>query len=391
MQNDHEQATDEVIELCREFVGIPSESGQEGAMAARVQEEMQRLGFDRVWVDDLGNVIGLVRGTAGDGPVLLFDAHMDVVPATQPGSWRYPPFSATLEGGRIWGRGSSDMKGALAAMLIATARVDRSRIRGTIAISASVGEEMIEGVALAEVMRQIPPNFVIVGEPTGMRLGLAQKGRAGFCMRTGGIPAHTSRPQLGVNAVYRMLPLIERLRALPLADDPVLGQEIMEVIEIVSAPFPGNSIVPDGCRVRVDCRLVRSETAEQMLERLRDSLGLVDLPYPAELSFNPVVLHCYTGRDIHVPDYHPAWQQPENSAFAIAARRGLRSAGLPGEGWVVPYGTNASYSAGIAHVPTIICGPSTIDVAHGSNELIQVDELLHAVRGYQSIMQQVLA
>ena len=159
MTSAQEQA---LIEFTRELVRIPSVLGDERGdafyynIAARVREEMERLGFDQTTVDEAGNVVGIVEGRH-DGPTLLFDAHMDTVDVLPRDGWTYDPFGGDLQDNRIYGRGSSDMKGALAAMIHGVSGMDREATKGRAIISGSVGEELIEGAALRHVM-QISPS-----------------------------------------------------------------------------------------------------------------------------------------------------------------------------------------------------------------------------------------
>jgi acetylornithine deacetylase/succinyl-diaminopimelate desuccinylase-like protein len=183
---------------------------------------MEALGF-QVETDRLGNVLGTRQGPE-PGPTLLFDAHLDVVPVTDPAAWTHAPFGAELDQGRLWGRGSADTKGALAAMLIAGGAA--GDFRGTLLVSASVCEENMTAVALAEVLARHPADLVIVGEPTSLCLGTAQKGRAGLWLEAAGRSAHSSRPELGDNAIYKLLEAVARIRALPLPADPDLGSAV---------------------------------------------------------------------------------------------------------------------------------------------------------------------
>src|SRR5664279_4339849 len=190
-------ASHPVLELCQDFVRIPSLSGQEGPLAALVATRMRAMGF-QVETDRLGNVLGSRHGS-GPGPTLLFDSHLDVVPVTDPSAWTHAPFGAELAQGRLWGRGSADTKGSLAAMLIAGAVAED--FRGALLVSASVCEENMTALALAEVLDCHPADLVIVGEPTSLCLGTAQKGRAGLWLEAAGRSAHSSRPELGDNAI----------------------------------------------------------------------------------------------------------------------------------------------------------------------------------------------
>ena len=107
---------DEMIAFCQKLVQTPSLPGEEGDVAALIRAEMERLNYDEVWADEWGNVICLLRGQ-GEGRSLMFNGHMDHIDPGDPKVWPYPPYGGEIHDGRLWGRGASDMKGPLAAMI----------------------------------------------------------------------------------------------------------------------------------------------------------------------------------------------------------------------------------------------------------------------------------
>jgi putative selenium metabolism hydrolase len=377
---------EQVIAFTRELVQARSLAGQERDAALVCERWMKQLGYDEVSIDRYGSVIGVRRGNR-TGKTILYDGHLDVVPATSPEKWVHDPFGAEVSGGKIWGRGTSDMKGAVAAMACAGAYLPREMFNGTIIISASVGEEELEGPALAEVLKARPADVVIIGESSELKIGIGQKGRAGMYIETRGVPAHSSRPEEGVNAVYKMIEAIERIRKLPPPTDPVLTPGISELVEIVSSPYPGTSIVPDGCRVRIDRRLVRGETRESVLAGFRDALQGID---GVEVRYMQVRLPCYTGETIVSDDFHPAWVTPRESDLVKRVARALNSVDLPIDYFASRYCANGSASAGEMNIPTLIFGPSTPAVAHTIDEYIEIDELIRGTEAYAAIGVEVL-
>ena len=229
--------------LPKEMIRINSPSGEEADAARLIQQKMEALDYDEVQVDSAGNVIASRRGLR-EGPVILFDGHMDVVPVTNPKEWQCSPFSAEIMDGKIWGRGATDMKGPLAAAIIALGRIPADQFCGTLVVSASVGEEIHEGGAIAKVIEEVKPDFVIICEPSECSVITGQKGRAGIWVEVTGISAHSSSPQLGENAIYKSQPVIKRLREMNLPSGPVLGNGIMELIDAISSPYPSQSTVP---------------------------------------------------------------------------------------------------------------------------------------------------
>ncbi|HEY4691707.1 MAG TPA: YgeY family selenium metabolism-linked hydrolase [Anaerolineae bacterium] len=376
----------QVITLTRELVRARSLAGQEQEAAVICERWMKLLDYDEVWADKYGSVVGRRHG-GGPGRTIHFDGHIDTVPATSLERWMHDPFGGELSEGKIWGRGSSDMKGPVAAMICAGAFLPREQFSGTIAVSASVGEEELEGPALAAILKEHPADAVIIGESSELKIGIGQKGRAGVQIETRGIPAHSSRPEEGVNAVYKMIDVIQRMRAMPAPTDPVLTPGISELVEIVSSPYPGTSIVPDGCCIRLDRRLVRGETRESVLTMFEDALKGID---GIEVRYLRVTLPCYTGEEIVMDDFHPAWVTPRDSDLVRCVERALTSMGLPIDYFASRYCANGSASAGEMNIPTLIFGPSTPAVAHTVDEYIETDQLLRGTEAYMAIATEVL-
>jgi putative selenium metabolism hydrolase len=376
--------------LCREFVRIPSLSGQEGAMMQQVQTAMRALGYDQVWQDGYGNSVGVLRGTKpGSARRLLVDIHADTVEATSPKSWRRDPFGGELIDGKIYGRGSCDIKGGLASALVGFASQPRDAFCGEIWVAATVVEEMMEGAATRHVLEQAAddgglPDYCLVVEPTLLKAGLAQKGRAGVRMQTWGVPAHTSRAELGVNAVYKMLPAIQGVREMPLRSDPVLGGEIFELVEIISEPFPGNSIVPDGCRARFDCRLMVGETVDSLLERFQQAV-----PEGVDVDLWPVVVGLYTGVRLERGDFHVAWTISSEEQLPAALLQALTASGLPADTYTVPYCCNASAVTEMG-IPVVVFGPGDISQAHAVDEWVMADDLVQAAQVYAKLAEFLL-
>ncbi len=361
-----------VVELCREFVRIPSPSGGEGALAAAVAARMAGLGF-AVETDRYGSVLGTRRGSR-PGPTVLLDAHLDTVPVTRPEAWTQEPHGAAIHEGRLWGRGAADTKGSIAAMICAAASL--TDFPGTVRVSASVCEEDLTAAALSHVLDRHPADVVLVGEPTSLCLGVAQKGRAGLLVEAAGRSAHTSRPELGDNAVYKLIEAITRLRALPLPTDPELGRGVCELIEISSEPMPSRGMVPHLATARLALRLLPGETAESVLNRTTQALaGLEGLT----LRIPEVRQTCHTGAELIQPDCIPGWrcQHPE--------LRGRLLAALGTPAFAAPYTTNAS-AAAARGIPTFLLGPGAIEQAHIIDEWVALDQLTAAVTAYQTAL-----
>jgi putative selenium metabolism hydrolase len=376
-----------LIDFASSMVRQPSLSCQEEAVARLVREEMEALGYDQVTMDEYGSVLGVIEGGAG-GRTILLDAHTDTVDVTGGVAWERDPFSGEVVGGFLHGRGSADMKGALAAMVFGAASVNRAGLTGRIVVSASPMEEVLEGVALEGVMRAFPPDFVVIGEATDLGLARGGRGRAEIHLETTGVPTHSSAPHLGRNAVLDMLAVIDGIERIDLPDNELMGPAILALTEISSAPFPANSVIPSICRATYDRRLLPGETTDDVLGAIQG------LPEAARVQLSAVVgegeYTTFTGRTLRHGKFFPAWEYPEDDWFVGRALGGLRAAGLDPTIGAYRFCTNAAYSAGIAGVPTVGFGPAAETDAHMVDERLKLDDLEAAARGYRGIIEATL-
>jgi len=377
-----------LIDFTRALVRLPSVLGDEKNVADHVSREMRRLLFDHVEIDAAGNAVGLIRGL-GDGPTLLFDAHMDTVDVIPADAWTHDPFGGELVDNRIYGRGTSDMKGALAAILYAAASLERAALAGTVVVSASVGEESIEGAALRTVMDNHPPDFVVIGEASNLDLVRAGRGRAEYTVETTGQPSHASRPDRGVHAVHRMAAVVAEMEKIPMPKDPFVGPGVMCLTDIISIPYPAHSVVPSGCRTTYERRLIPGETREVVEAEMRAACaraGAADtLVRLAETDYRT-----YAGVTWKEPKWFAPWELDENHELVTKSLEGLRKAGLEPGATSYQFCTNGAHSAGFAGVPTVGFGPSTEEHAHIVDEYIEIDQLTAARAGYEAISRALL-
>jgi len=376
---------DQLIHFLQALIQIESLSGHEQPLVDRVATEMNSLGYDRVFTDANGSLIGIIEGVQ-PGPTLLLDAHCDTVGVAPGVSWQHDPFGAIIVDERMYGRGTSDMKGALAAMVYAAAAADKSQLTGRVAVSVTVLEEVMEGVALRTVMDDVQPDFVVIGEATNLNLNHGGRGRAEIHLEAIGRPAHSSTPHLGVNAVHLMLAAVQAIETMSLPSDPLLGEAIMALTDIISDPYPGYSVIPSRCRVTYDRRLLAGETMEGVVQAIQTLPGFehvnVTLAQGEHIT--------YTGATLSGPKFFPAWKFPPDHPFVQTALVGLQSAGLQPKMSAYRFCTNGAYSAGHANIPTIGFGPSTEEQAHVVDEYIELEQLTKATQGYQGIIENVL-
>lgn len=375
----------ELIELCQGLIRQRSVTGNERDCVNWLAQIMRSWGYDRVEVDPLGNLIGTID--CGEGPRVLFDGHIDTVGVSDTEQWTYDPFGGELVGDYIYGRGASDMKGALSAMVWAISRLDRRKVNGRIFVSATVLEEPLEGVSFQSVIQAVKPDFVVIGEATGLNLNIGQRGRAEIVVETMGRSAHSSNPEKGDNAVYKMVRAIDILKNLPPPHDELLGTGIFEVTDIISEPYPGLSVIPSYSKATFDKRLVRGESKDTVLSMIRDALYAGGLTtHDVRVSLAKMTATTYTGAVLeNVEKLAPAWWFSPESEIVIKAKEALEVKGIPAKISTYSFCTNGSGSAGVLGIPTIGFGPGEEEMAHTTDERIQVKDLCIAARGYMAL------
>ena len=371
----------EVVEFLQGLVQAPGLAGDLEAVGNIAIRKMKALGFDDVWRDDVGNVIGRRVGSK-PGPKLVFDAHMDTVEVGDRNAWIHDPFGGEVVDGKLWGRGSTDDRGSLAAFTIALAALPRDSLYGEVYAVGTVGEELLEGAALEGVLDEVKPDGVVIGEPTDCRLGIGHKGRCRVIFTLKGKAAHSSSPEVGENAIEKAVEVIRRVRQIPRANDPLLGRSVMEPIQISSSPNPSFSTIPYECQVIFDRRIVRGETRETVLEAHNNALA--DLS-GWSVDYDVLSFGSYTGKKVSRADFHPAWAVEPDSKWVKHGLAGLKMAGIPPVTYGTPYCTNGSGSAGERNIPTIIFGPGSVLVAHVTDEYIEIPELVRSVSGFMGI------
>ena len=357
------------------LVGTPSPSGAEGAVAELVRAELERLGY-AVEVDALGNVVGTLD--AGPGPCVLFDAHMDTVGVTDPAAWTADP-AGELRDGRLYGRGAMDMKGPLAALIHGAAAAELER--GRVVVSASIAEEMIEGFATVDVARRVRPDVAVICEATDRRVAVGQRGRAELIVEVIGRPTHSSRPDLGVNAVEAMADVLRAARDIALPVHPQLGPAILVPTDIISRPFPALSVVPDHCTVTFDRRTLPGEREEDVVADLRAAAEGAVAPHGASARVTIGIdrFDSYSGAPVEAPNFASAWFTDPAAPPAATA---LAALGAEPHYW--SFCTNGSGTAALG-IPTIGFGPGDETLAHRVDECIELAELHAGARDYATL------
>ena len=385
---------EQIVEVLQNLIQRRSYSGEEKEVAEYIKKLCLEVGYDTVHIDKYGNVIGSVKGKY-EGPKVLMDGHIDTVPVDEE-KWTKKPFAGNIEDGKLYGRGTTDMKGAVCAMLLAGAYLAqdlKKEFAGEIFIAGVVHEECFEGVAAREISKYVKPDYVIIGEASQLNLKIGQRGRGEIVVETFGKPAHSANPEKGINAVYKMMKIIENIKKLPMTHHDTLGYGILELTDVKSSPYPGASVVPDYCRATYDRRLLVGETPESVLapiQKLLDEMMKEDDTLKAKVSYAKGVEKCWTGATIEGERFFPGWLFEEKDDYVQKALKALKEIGQTPAITHYNFCTNGSHYAGEAGIKTIGYGPSRENLAHTIDEYIELDSLYNVTEGYYAILKAYL-
>ena len=372
---------EDLISFLRQLIAIPSPTGSEGEVARRVAEEMKRLGYDEVFFDRIGNVVGRI----GHGPIkVLFDAHMDTVGADQAG-WTVDPFEGRIDGDTLFGLGSCDDKGSLSGMVYGAAALKASGFTGdraTIYVVGAVGEESCEGLGVGHLITRegVRPDFVVIGEASNLGVRRGHRGRALLSVTYRGTPCHASVPHLGDNPLEKIVPLLSGVKPLNqrFLDDPFLGRGSAVVTSVTVNSASLNSI-PAAATVFIDRRMTVGETREGILEEIRSVLGGQE----ATVEVVKVEQPSYTGYPRSGEEFFPPWSLPEDHPLVRAGMRAARAVlGREPDLGRWDFSTDGTFTAGAAGIPTIGFGPGDGRWAHAPNEQVPVSQVIAAAAFY---------
>ncbi len=381
-----------LIDFLRELVAIPSPSGQEGPLAQRIAEEMERLGFPEIRIDRVGNVVGKLG--RGERPVILLDGHMDTVEVGDVSRWTRDPYGGSVEGEFLYGLGASDMKAGLASMVYGLGALLRAgaEIPGTVYFVGVVQEEPCEGSALRLFLEEegVIPDYAVIGEPSSLRIIQGHRGRMGIIVTAKGRSCHASAPELGRNAIYSAARIIfgVELMSSQFLNDAFLGKGSAAVTWIRSES-PSRNAVPPICSFYVDRRLTLGETEAKALAEIR-SIVLRE-GVEAEIAVNEYEARSYTGYTWKVREYYPAWLIPQSHPLVQAGLRAAeRVLGFRPSVGCWKFSTDGTYTMGEAGIPTIGFGPGDEEQAHSPDERVRIEDVLAAAEIYAEMVLEIM-
>lgn len=377
----------DMSKFLRDMIVIPSESCGEKKVVLRIKEEMERVGFDRVWIDPMGNLLGFI----GNGKhIIAMDAHIDTVGIGEKSIWDYDPYEGFEDDEIILGRGASDQKGGMASLVYAGKIIREMGLEDddyTLMVTGTVQEEDCDGLCWQYIINEdrIKPEFVVITEPTSLNIYRGQRGRMEIKVTTKGISCHGSAPERGDNAIYKMAPILQEIRALHenLTPHDFLGKGSLAVSEIFFTS-PSRCAVADSCTISIDRRLTAGETWEFALQQIRNLPSVKAAN--AKVSLYTYERPSYTGLIYPTESYFPTWlieeDHPATETLIDAYKKLFKTEPLVDK-WT--FSTNGVSIMGRFGIPCIGFGPGHEDQAHAPNEKTWKDELVRAAAMYAVI------
>jgi putative selenium metabolism hydrolase len=376
----------QMSKLLRELIAIPSESSKEKDVILRIKKEMEEVGFDRVEIDPMGNIMGFL----GHGKHLIaMDAHVDTVGIGNLRNWEYDPYRGYEDDEIIVGRGASDQTGGMASMIYAGKMIKDLKLEDdfTLMIVGSVQEEDCDGLCWQYIIKELKlrPEFVVITEPTSCNIYRGQRGRMEIRVSTQGVSCHGSAPERGDNAIYKMAPILTELQELNtrLISHPFLGKGTLTVSEIFFTS-PSRCAVADSCTISIDRRLTAGEDKEYALGQISELPSVKAAG--AEVTMYGYSRASYTGLTYPTDCYFPTWFIEEDHPVCktlLDAYQGLFHSEALLDKWT--FSTNGVSIMGMYHIPCIGFGPGHEDQAHAPNEKTWKDELVKAAAMYAAI------
>ena len=399
------------IDFCQRVIRIPSLSGSEEEVSNAYMEEMKRLGYDEVFRDEWGNIIGLIHGNE-EGPTIMYNGHLDVVTEGNVDDWKgYDPYDAKIDEHYMYdwkmekeeltkvihGRGTGDMKCGLAAQVYAGGVLVKLREmgfswKGKFMLAAVVLEEngeMMGTIKLTEETlpdKDIEVDAMICAEPSSLKLMLGHRGRMEIKVTVKGKSCHGSSPWLGINAAEKASKLIQEVKkriATDVPEDPHLGKPSITLTMLENEPN-ALCIVPDKCHLIYDRRLIPGETvkgAVAEIQEIVDELTEKDSDFSATVSVNSNLRNSYTEKSEVIESQKPVWIIEKHHPFVKACTEGLESVGEEVNYGYWNFGTDVPQVGTIMKKPAIGYSGTQEYCIHSPHEMARLDYLKRSLVG----------
>ena len=415
----------EMTRFLRDMIRIPSESCQEEGVIRRIKEEMEKVGFDRVEIDKMGNVLGFI----GNGPrIIAFDAHIDTVGVGNRSNWTFDPYEGYEDAETIGGRGASDQEGGMASMVYAGKIIKELGLCPkdcTIVMVGTVQEEDCDGLCWQYIINEdkVRPEFVVSTEPTDGGIYRGQRGRMEIRIDVKGVSCHGSAPERGDNAIYKMADILQDVRALN-ENDAADETEIKGLVKMLDKKYnpeweeanflgrgtvttseifftsPSRCAVADSCAVSLDRRMTAGETWESCLDEIRALPSVKKYGDDVKVSMYEYSRPSWTELVYPIECYFPTWVIPKDHKVTSALEEAyhnlygtermgnaeteaMRKARPLTDKWT--FSTNGVSIMGRNGIPCIGFGPGAEAQAHAPNEKTWKDDLVRCAAVYAAL------
>jgi succinyl-diaminopimelate desuccinylase len=368
----------DLVKFCQEIVRIKSVNppGDELQAAEYVASVLKKIGLEVEVIKHSptrASVLARLKSSRKKS-ALLFNGHLDTVPVGSE-KWIHEPFEGVVSEGKIWGRGTADMKGGLVALIVAAKALAEARLplQGDLIIAATAGEEVdsLGATAVAARPNLGPVQAVVIPEPSYNDVYVAEKGAFWLELTTQGKTAHGSMPEMGRNAIMMMVPLISELGKMvfPYKEHPLLGGFSQSVNTITGGVK--TNVVPDYCAVTVDMRTVPGQDHRAILKQVEDLIADLSRRIP---DFKASVKVTNDRAPVETSPDVPVVQSFYDIVAEVAGERPVPKG--------VRYYTDAVAFVPVLKAPMIICGPGEAKLAHQPNEHVEISKLLQAAQIY---------
>ena len=358
----------QMTKFLRDLIAIPGESCGEELVIKRIEQEMNAVGFDKVVIDPMGNILGYM----GKGEkIIAFDAHIDTVGIGEIVNWTFDPYEGYETEEEIGGRGASDQLGGIVSSVLVT---------------GTVQEEDCDGLCWQYIINEdkVKPEFVVITEPTDNKIYRGHRGRMEIRVQVQGVSCHGSAPERGDNAIYKMADIIGEVKALndKLHYDEFLGKGTLTISEIFFNS-PSRCAVADMCAISIDRRLTNGETYISALDEIK-ALPSVQ-KYNAEVTMYDYARPSWKGLSYPTESYFPTWVIPEDHpACKALVESHTNILGTPVvDKWT--FSTNGVSIMGRYGIPCIGFGPGKEKEAHAPNEKTWKQDLINCAAVYAAV------
>jgi putative selenium metabolism hydrolase len=380
-----EELREDISEFTRKIIAIPSLSGKEGQVIRIIKQKMEKLGYKKIQIDKMGNLIGQI----GDGEhILAFDGHADTVEVGNLDTWEYDPFKGKMENEIIYGRGACDQKGGVASLIYSGYILHEIGVPNDVTFLAviSVQEEVFEGLNWQYIVkeREIVPEAVVLTEPTSLKIANGQRGRVDLKVETSGLSSHGAAPDDGENAIYKMAPIIQEIEKLHkmLPYDPIFGKACVSVTDVRSTS-PAVNAIADSATIHVDRRITSQDTLESVITEIK---SLQSVKMSNARVYVPEYEYKSENFSYPIQAYYPSWIMEENHPLVQAAARTYKNLfDREAEFLHWYFSTNGAATKGIFDIPTLGFGPGYEKFAHTPEDQVPIEHLIKAMQFYASL------